>query len=788
MAATVTNSLDLATRAILHNTLILAPRTWPHRVHSGDAAIDKAFQAISWDIALHALRLALSQDTSKKALFVVGGHVQLEPLQRHLSSALPGVFLAAPDGYADVVAFMPEWQTAWDASRLLLVTGPTFLHVLFHGLLDLRLVSLLLFEDVTAAHRQHPYCVAMRHFYTPTSAQRLLAGEGVSSPLVLAFALDDCDLGEDVEDENLIFVKRRSMQRLVNYQRDFHAVLLSPTGYAVHHEPLPLSAGRPRLHTISYSTLEDKQAYIGKNRHRYSIIFGEGHQMPTDDSFLDEFDDELGNVLIADWPDAARLAYLVDWSLARASGDVSVLLASSNALQDSPSPSSSIAPPQGLDDRQHQIKDVALLLSKHCFDGLLDAIPRRATADISEMNKDSQQMVRLRDSWAVFAELESIARCPFISDHGPMHLRTSTGALLVPSMAVDMLLRFCSALPKNINSSSSSSSSSSTGDATVNGLPLRVRTYLVKRVDDSLKKTLDERTHYMTRIRLPTRLNAVYPALPASLDGPVMLGRSASQKHAAYVACRTLLALGAMNDHLVISSDLQRSLLLPPNNSAASINSLLDDAALFPEHQREASASLPTASEFGLSSSWQAISTGDKQRLLIYRLSTHIITRAQVIAEHAEAGSKGTPTKEPPTDFHLPLWLTPESRILIEGIDFFNSSNAATSWAIALRNDALPEGLIPSYIPLGIISSITSLSNNLNVYNRDGALHQGHAAEDESSVGVECRVQDARKSTGRFLWRLQRQANSSHSNDDGQRGGSGGGRGKRRRCADPRRR
>ena len=119
-----------------------------------------------------------------------------------------------------------------ESSRLLLVTGPTVMHLLFHGLLSLRDVSLLIFDDVTGALGQHPYCLVMRYFYTPIKAQQIVVGESVSCQtqlrkpsLILGFALSPEEEGMTSSD---IFAKRQSHQRIRAFQRDFHAVLLPP--------------------------------------------------------------------------------------------------------------------------------------------------------------------------------------------------------------------------------------------------------------------------------------------------------------------------------------------------------------------------------------------------------------------------------------------------------------------------------------------------------------------------------------------------------------------------------
>ena len=121
-------------------------------------------------------------------------------------------------------------------------------------------------------------------------------------------------------------------------------------------------------------------------------------------------------------------------------------------------------------------------------------------------------------------------------------------------------------------------------------------------------------------------------------------------------------------------------------------------------------SSVPSSVEFQLNQAWKSFLSGkdtDDKVLYVYRLSTQLITRAQVIEEYAEAGSKGTHNKHATfTDPHSPLWLTPESRILVSSFDHF--SPESLSWALALPLE-LPTDLVPCYLPIGTISFLSIL-------------------------------------------------------------------------------
>ena len=379
--------MNLSKRACLHNTIILTPRSWPERVPSNDLAVDKAFPVISWDITLHVMRAKLDSDP-RRILFLVNGHAQLEPLQKFLSCTLPHIPIAAPDGYADIVAFKEEWSQAWECSRLLLVTGPTVMHLLFHGLLSLADISLLIFDDVTGAIKQHPYCLAMRYFYTPIKVKQIMADEGVpcqsrpAPPLLLGFATSQ---EEDVVTSKDIFAKRQCYQRNRALQRDFHAVLLPPPSdshiRAIENRVVIKSISNENHLVVqsgySLVLVDDKlypEALEGENQGggRGSVV------SCWEDAFLDETDSEFENVLITPCTDPIRLCYATEWALRRSTGKVTVLIRPSI-----------------------DTKAVALLLHLITTSSLVSKIPRNLTSEVLEQTTaDALTLTHLRSDFA----------------------------------------------------------------------------------------------------------------------------------------------------------------------------------------------------------------------------------------------------------------------------------------------------------------------------------------------------------------------------------------------------
>ena len=669
--------MNLSKRACLHNTIILTPRLCSERVSSNDMTVDKAFPAVSWDITLHLMRTKLDSDT-RRMLFLVNGHAQLEPLQKFISCTLPSISIAAPDGYADIVAFKEEWSQAWESSRLLLVTGPTVMHLLFHGLLSLRDISLLIFDDVTGAIKQHPYCLVMRYFYTPIRVKQIMADEGVSCqpilepPLVLGFAMSQ---EEDGMTNNDIFAKRQCYQRNRTLQRDFHAVLL-PSPNDNHIRAIDNRVIIKSIPNENHIIVQKGYSLVLVDDKLYPEVLEKECQVGTDvvscwnDAFLDETDSEFENVLITPCTDPIRLCYATEWALMRTNGKVTVLIR------------------PNIDT-----KAAAILLHLITTSTLITKIPRNSTSeDLEQTNADALTLTHLRSDFAcIYGELEELAKCSVLKDEGPLHVRTETGALLLPEISADMLLRLCSAIPKEIPCAR-----------------LKVRTYPIKKFEGEDRRSdspVDPRTYFLTRIRLPTILHALYPSLPQVIDGPVTLSRSDSQKRAAHIACRALLTVGVLDSNLVISSELMARLAEWDNTTPLpdfsdeqlflepSTNDLLDRIG----------SSFPSAIEFQLNQAWRSF-LFDKDKsdkvLYVYRLSAQLITRAQVVDEYAEAGSKGTHNKDTiSTDPHSPLWLTPESRILVSSFDHF--SPEFLSWALALPLK-LPTDLVPCLpFPIG---------------------------------------------------------------------------------------
>ena len=519
--------VNFTKRACLHNTIILAPRLWPERVPSNNNVVDRAFPAVSWDIAFHVMRTKLDSDP-RRMLFLVHGHAQLEPLQKFLSHFIPDILIAAPDGYADIVAFKEEWSRAWESSRLLLVTGPTVMHLLFHGLLSLRDISLIIFDDVTGAVKQHPYCLVMRYFYTPLRARQIMEdgsvphNNGFGSPLILGFAFRQ--EGDGTMD-NDIFTKRQCYQRVRAFQRNFHAVLL-PSPNNSHIQAIDNRVIIRGISSDDAIRMQDGYSLILIDDKLYPEIFkreekNDGNVISCwNDTFLDETDSEFENVLITPCTDSVRLCYMAEWALMRSTGKVTVL----------------IRP-------EIDARAAAILLHLITTSNLVAKIPRNSTSeDLEQTNADSLTLTHLiSDFTCIYGELEELARCSILKDEGPLHIRTETGALLLPEISADMLLRLCSAIPKEINCAR-----------------LKVRTYPIKkfREDQKLDNPLDPKTYFLTRIRLPTVLHALYPSLPSTIDGPVTLSRSDSQKRAAHVVCRALLAVGVLDSNLVISQEL----------------------------------------------------------------------------------------------------------------------------------------------------------------------------------------------------------------------------------------
>ena len=390
-----------------------------------------------------------------------------------------------------------------------------------------------------------------------------------------------------------------------------------------------------------------------------------------DDAFLDETDTEFVNVLITPCIDPIRLCYVTEWALVRSKGRVTVLIRPNV-----------------------DTKAAALLLHLITVSSLVTKISRTTSSeDIEQTSTHALTLAHLRsDFTCIYGELEELAKCSVLKDESPLHVRTETGALLLPEIAADMLLRLCSAIPKEINCAR-----------------LKVRTYPVNRLDEHQKPdtSSDPKIYYLTRVRLPTILHALYPSLPQTIDGQVMLGRSESQKRAAYATCRALLAVGVLDNNLMASSELVTKLAEWDHATPLPI---LCDEQLFLEPSTNdlldrIGSAFPSATEFQLNQAWKSFlfdkDTQDKV-LYVYRLSTQLITRAQVVEEYAEAGSKGTHNKDATcTDPHAPLWLTPESRILASSFDHFSSE--CLSWALALPLE-LPTDLMPCYLPIGTVT------------------------------------------------------------------------------------
>lgn len=181
------------------NNLFIEPSSSPERVKTGVPKIDAAFPAICWESVFALARAFLLSKPSQHVILACSGHLQVALLTQWLSSVsssqteCPFVksflqdglqWAAAPDGYADMQSFAQQWQEEWyscpsspsnpnrdntprvTTGKLVFITGPTLLHVAFHGLLRLHEeCSAVIFDDVTGAQRQHPYCLLMRYFY-----------------------------------------------------------------------------------------------------------------------------------------------------------------------------------------------------------------------------------------------------------------------------------------------------------------------------------------------------------------------------------------------------------------------------------------------------------------------------------------------------------------------------------------------------------------------------------------------------------------------------------------------
>ena len=506
--------LGMQDQIILHNSILLEPRNWAKRVPAGNILVDTLFPAVSWDYLLTALEHYRAQ-VEKHILFVVDGHGQLEPLKMFLSSRYD-MACSIPDGYADIVAFQHEWNSAWLANQLVVVTGPTLIHVLAHGLLSFDHISLIIFDDITRAQRGHPFCLSMRYFYAPIRTRELKALEAESisfatHPRVLAFALlpplEDTLLSDNI-------VSRKSwILRLQSYRNDFYCSILTDFRAAL---DMPLSESIfDTLRTPSIKVLSSTQATKPDPNVLYFDL--------SDSSCVDRFLSGHAHIHDSDVmlshrgafsDDIAEAVYSLIERLSKEANNKRTLY---------------LVPDHG----QSQLSNV---LANRLLQGPFSSL---------FVGKDEELRLGLVNAKHQWHDLFGSTVGALLAQKNE-YLKLSSGAALLPEIALDMLLRFCSAFPRFEKLPYEASH-------------VAMKTVLVKVNDNCLPSSpqAERGVRFVSRLRLPTILLCKYPSLPFHFDGLISHTKSLTQRSAAISACNSLLAVGALDGHLMISGQLR---------------------------------------------------------------------------------------------------------------------------------------------------------------------------------------------------------------------------------------
>jgi dsRNA-specific ribonuclease len=560
----------------------------------------------------------------------------------------PGLFdshkVEMLDGVVNFVEAKNDWKVALLTKKIIITSCATALNILTHAFVKLTDFKLLYIPLIPSANTNHPFCKLMKLFYDCEASGRLTRIVGLASTDHW-----DTDVMKIKGDNHLVYALNDWNLKVRNYVNDFHCAVVN----VVPTLPIPKNVERSSTQNISWS-LFHQTSQVKK-------LFREIEPKINDRILVLVEDEEIKESL---------LGYIFKSNVFPSKIPKRKKLNASSLTGNFETPKSFIV--VGL------ISQSDSLLKENFVDHIFIHLNSKSPIDklLSNLNQLNIPSTNFKVSAAVedngaktLGHFKSLFNQSIGSEKN-LVINDQTGAVLHPLIATELLMKFCSYLPKV-----------SSNGKLLSGL--QVLTVLAKRTDEN--GTIiphDPKELFVTKIIMPERLYSWFNNDP--IIGDIASNRTEAQSNASFKAFKRVIELGLVDDHLLITEELRSE-------------SFSDSTSLIPEDELLSKDTGPSGSlngDFG-PDSITSEETAKMQEIIPKNLIYEKPFDQDLFLYKIEyeLGNGNLPIPE----LNLPAW----SRILLSGGgNFLNTKNGLRCFGVLLPSK-LPLGLLPIQIPLG---------------------------------------------------------------------------------------